>query len=157
MNFGNFGALAIMLLSGLLIPVMAAMNANTGVRVGNPAAAGAILIGIGFLGAALFVVLHSLINGSLGSLFQLDFGAAAHPSYWFAGLAMAFYIVSITFLAPRVGVGTAVFFVLLGQMIASAVIDHFGLFGASVDPLTWRKALGLLLMTAGVFLAKKVG
>ena len=39
---------------------------------------------------------------------------------------------AITFAAPRIGLANAVFFVLLGQLLMAAAIDHFALLG--VDP-----------------------
>lgn len=47
------------------------------------------------------------------------------------------------------------FFVLPGQLISAALIDHFGLFGARVSPLSLSRAGGIALMAAGVFLTQK--
>jgi transporter family-2 protein len=56
---------------------------------------------------------------------------------------------------PKIGLGNAIFFVLLGQLAAAAIIDHFGLFGASVSPISLRRSFGLAVMAAGVFLSRK--
>ena len=72
-----------------------------------------------------------------------------------AALGVVFYVLSVTWSAPRIGVGNAVFFVLLGQLAAAAALDHFGLFGALQTTLTAKRALGLLVMAIGVYLAKK--
>ena len=72
-----------------------------------------------------------------------------------AVLGVFFYVLSVTWSAPRIGVGNAIFFVLLGQLIAAATIDHFGLFGAIKTTLTVKRAIGLLVMAVGVYLAKK--
>jgi transporter family-2 protein len=64
-------------------------------------------------------------------------------------------VLSITWIAPKFGVGNAVFFVLLGQLLAAAVIDHFGLFGARVAELGPARAAGIALMALGVFLTQK--
>jgi transporter family-2 protein len=72
-----------------------------------------------------------------------------------AAVGVVAYVLSVTWSAPRIGVGNAIFFVLLGQLIAAAAIDHFGLFGALHTPLTAKRALGLLVMAIGVYLAKK--
>ena len=83
--------------------------------------------------------------------------ALAAPKYlWLGGVLVAFYVLSITYIAPHFGVGNAVFFVLLGQLAAAASIDHFGLFGAQVTPLTVNRAIGLGLMAAGVFVTQKL-
>ncbi|MBT8475960.1 MAG: DMT family transporter, partial [Alphaproteobacteria bacterium] len=46
--------------------------------------------------------------------------------------------------------------VLLGQLVAAATIDHYGLFGATPSPLTLTRAGGIALMAAGVALTQKV-
>ena len=68
---------------------------------------------------------------------------------------MAFYVLSITYIAPRFGVGNAVFFVLLGQLISSAIIDQFGLFGAKPAPLSLTRAAGIAMMAGGVLLTQR--
>ena len=81
---------------------------------------------------------------------------AAQPRHLFlAGVLVAFYVLSITYVAPHFGVGNAVFFVLLGQLVAAAAIDHFGLFGARVAPLSLTRAGGIALMAAGIALTQK--
>ena len=78
------------------------------------------------------------------------------PKHLFlGGVLVAFYVLSVTFIAPRFGVGNAVFFVLLGQLISAALIDHFGLFGARVSPVSAQRLGGIALMAAGVFLTQK--
>ncbi len=72
-----------------------------------------------------------------------------------AGVLVAFYVLSITYVAPRFGVGNAVFFVLLGQLVSAAVIDHFGLFGARISPLSLTRSFGIALMAVGVFVTQK--
>ena len=71
------------------------------------------------------------------------------------GVLVAFYVLSITWVAPRFGVGNAVFYVLLGQLISAAVIDHFGLMGARVTPLNLMRASGITLMGIGMLLTQR--
>lgn len=138
----------IMLAAGIGIPVLAALNASLGQRIASPAMAGFCLFVVA--GTAALVVV--LLTGSGRSLSTL----AAQPRHLFlAGLLVAFYVLSITFIAPHFGVGNAVFFVLLGQLIAAAAIDHFGLFGAPVSPLSLSRACGIALMAAGVALTQR--
>jgi transporter family-2 protein len=137
-----------MLLTGVGIPIMAAMNANLGQHVGGPVAATAILFGVGFIISAAIIA----VTGA-PSFAQL---ASGRPIYYLGAGFMVFYALAITFAAPRIGVGNAVFFVLLGQLIASATIDHFGLFGAITTAITPRRLIGIALMAAGVYMARKI-
>lgn len=81
-----------------------------------------------------------------------DLGSAPWWSYT-GGLIVAFYVFSITFLAPRLGVGTAIALVVTGQVMAALTIDHFGLMRSLTFPLTPARALGAALMVIGAFLA----
>jgi transporter family-2 protein len=92
------------------------------------------------------------LTGSASALAK----APAQPKHLFlAGLLVAFYVLSVTWVAPRFGVGNAVFFVLLGQLASAALIDHFGLFGARVSPLSLTRAGGIALMASGVWLTQQ--
>jgi transporter family-2 protein len=140
---------AVMFAAGIGIPLLAALNANLGARIGSPAAAAAILFVVAFVAASI----ATLVSGG-GKALML---APAQPKHLFlGGLMVAFYVLSITAIAPKFGVGNAVFFVLLGQLVAAAAIDHFGLFGAQTSPLTLTRASGIALMAMGVLLTQKV-
>ena len=137
----------LMLLAGIGIPVLAALNARLGTLAGSPAAAATVLFVVAFSAA----LATCLVTGP-GALARLP---GQPPHLFLAGLLVAFYVLSITYVAPTFGVGNAVFFVLLGQLISSAAIDHWGLLGARPSPVDARRALGLALMAAGVLLARR--
>lgn len=144
---GMAAIVVMMIAAGMGIPLMASLNAALSQHIASPTAAATILFGLGFLlaGGAL------LVSGlpARGAF-------AGAPWYLFAGAPLVvFYILSITWSAPRIGIGNAVFFVLLGQLAAAAAIDHFGLFGGLRTAITSRRALGLCVMAFGVYLARK--
>lgn len=135
----------VMLAAGIGIPILAALNAQLGARIGSPAAAAVVLFTVALTAA----IVYALLNGATGALIRVP----GQPKHLFlAGLCVAFYVISITTIAPRFGVGNAVFFVLVGQMISAAVIDHFGLFGAQVKLMTAARLGGIGLMLAGITL-----
>jgi transporter family-2 protein len=148
MNYGTLGMSLVMVVAGIGIPIMAALNSGLGMRLGNPVAASSILLTVGLLTSLVFTLSRPLPATALLSATPLQF--------FMGGFFVAFYILSITWIAPKIGIGNAIFLVLLGQIIASALIDHFGLFGTPVYPLSIRRGLGILLMTAGVYLARKL-
>ncbi|PTQ74432.1 DMT family transporter [Celeribacter persicus] len=138
----------VMLLAGIGIPVFAALNAQLGARLGSPALAALVFAVVAF--SSIF-----LYRAVLGPAVPLS--ALLHqPAYLFcAGVLFAFYILSITTIAPRFGVGNAVFFVLLGQILSAAVIDHFGLFGAARMQISAIRAAGMVMMAGGLFLIQR--
>tara|TARA_R110002020_G_C15963316_1_gene746765 strand:- start:142 stop:576 length:435 start_codon:yes stop_codon:yes gene_type:complete len=138
----------IMLLAGVGVPILAALNAALGRTIGSPAVAASILFMIA-LGISLGVAV------AVGP--QAFARVAAAPRHLFlGGVFVAFYILTVTYIAPHFGVGNAVFFVLLGQLVSAAAIDHFGLFGAIATPLGAARAGGIALMAAGVWLTQQV-
>ena len=138
---------AIMLLAGIGIPILAALNAALGVHLGSPAVAAVVLFSVAFCASGIVALLTGL------EAFSALFSAPKH--LFLAGLLVAFYVLSITYIAPRFGVGNAVFFVLIGQLISAALIDQFGLFGAQANPLSVPRALGISCMAFGVWLTQR--
>lgn len=138
----------IMFLTGVGIPILAALNGGLGARLESPMAASVILFTLGLL----IAVTGALATGSLGQV-RLSPDIPAH--FYFGGAFMAFYAISVTFIAPRFGVGNAIFFVLVGQLISAATIDHFGLFGAMRSAIDVKRVAGIALMVAGVYLARR--
>ena len=137
----------IMFAAGLGIPVLAALNAALGRQIGAPFTAGVMLFAVALLVAGGVAMLTG--SGGWAKL------AEAPRHLFLAGVLIAFYVLSITWVAPRFGIGNAVFFVLIGQLVSAALIDRFGLFGAPVQELTATRLGGLALMAAGVVLTQK--
>lgn len=135
-----------MLLAGIGVPILAALNAALGQRMGSPVAAAAVLFCVALLGT-VFVLMFA----GPGAI-KHAVGAPKH--LFLAGLLVAFYVLTITWVAPKFGVGNAVFFVLLGQLISAAAIDHLGLFGAQISPLSLTRAAGIGIMAVGVFVTQ---
>ncbi|MBB5186095.1 transporter family-2 protein [Zhongshania antarctica] len=136
---------SVMLVAGLGIPVMAALNGGLGERLQSPAHAAAILFFIGLILATAYLL---ATVGLPANLFGTD-----TPRYlYFGGFFVVFYILSITWVAPRFGVSNAISFVLLGQLIAMTIIDHFGLLGVQKYAFGAQRGVGLVLMALGVFM-----
>ena len=138
---------AIMLTAGVGIPILGALNASLGNYLNTPTMAAAITFFIAFL----ICVMATIITGSTS--FSTISNIPKH--FLIAGLLIAFYLISITYIAPKFGIGNAIFFVLLGQLISAATIDHFGLFGASVNVIDVKRVSGLIIMVIGVWIAKQ--
>ncbi|MFC3625282.1 DMT family transporter [Vogesella amnigena] len=141
---------SLMMATGIGIPIMATLSGTLGARYGSSALAASILFTVALL---LSVAYLFAVEGGLK-----PFPKMALPFYFYlGGVFVAFYVLSITWVAPKFGVGNAVAFVLLGQLLSMATIDQFGLLGAPIHAITPQRAIGLILMAAGVFLAVRRG
>ena len=147
MSPDNLRYAAVMFAAGLGIPLLAALNAQLGTRIGSPPAAATVLFLVA-LGLAFITTIFTTGLASFGELGQ-------QPKHLFlGGLFVAFYILSVTWIAPKFGVGNAEFCVLLGQLASAALIDNFGLLGAIVRPVSLIRASGIGLMAMGVILVR---
>ncbi len=134
-----------MLFAGIGIPIMAALNAGLGTRLESPALAAAVLFLVAMVASLSYLL---LVEGV-----PIAFSAPSTPFYYYlGGLFVVFYVLSVTWIAPRFGIGNAVSFVLLGQLLSMATIDQFALLGAPQMSLTLPRLMGLFFMAIGVFL-----
>ncbi|HEX5005742.1 MAG TPA: DMT family transporter [Hyphomonadaceae bacterium] len=132
--------------AGALIPVMAALQGTMGRSLQSPFHAALIGVGIAFVTVGIvFAVMRPAMPS--GELFS-----AVPKLAWLAGLAMAFYALTVTFLTPKFGVGNVVMCVVVAQLVMSSLIDQFGLLGAPVHTVDLKRAAGLLLLASGAAL-----
>jgi transporter family-2 protein len=84
-------------------------------------------------------------------------GLAARVPWWgwTGGLMGAIYVGMAILLVPRIGAAAYIAFLVAGQMIASVLFDHFGLFGLAERPLDLSRALGVALVIGGVILIRR--
>lgn len=138
---------AIMVVTGFGIPVMAALNSGLGVRLGNPALAATILFAVALAVSATVALLQQkTLTAKIPEI---------SPYFYMGGLFVASYVLAITWIAPRIGVGSAIFLVLFGQLVASGLVDHYGWFGAPRLSLTGTRCTGFVLMAIGLMLAQR--
>ncbi len=74
---------------------------------------------------------------------------------WLGGLCGAFFVTLALILVPRMGSASYLTAMVAGQLVASLVIDQFGHMGLEVRPITPGRAIGVLLVIAGVMLVRK--
>ena len=135
-------------LAGAFIPVMAILNGRLGKSMGEALHASVILLGVGFL-FCLTVAL--VLTKSLPPATDL---ANAKPIEYLGGFIVGFYVISATLLAPRIGLANFIVCAVSAQIIISVVIDHFGLLGAMVRPVSMTRLIGIGLLIAGIIVTQ---
>ena len=137
--------------AGALIPVMAVLNARLGRALGAPTLSVVILFAVGLAVAA---GAHQLLNGRWSG-FQM--ATETNLLDVSGGLIVAFYVVSVTLLAPRFGIGNTILCIMVAQIAVSAAIDHFGLFGAVVRSVDPTRIAGIAVMLVGLTITQVAG
>jgi len=136
-------------LVGLLLPVQAGVNAELRVTLGHPLTTAFVSFLVGTVALGILMVLARAAVPSPRAMAQA-------PLYqWSGGLLGAIYIAAAVVLAPRLGAATLIASVVTGQMIASLVLDHYGLVGFAEHPIGPGRIVGALLVVAGVILIRR--
>lgn len=126
-----------------------AVNSQLRNVVGGPVMAAAISF---IIGALALTAIALIVDRNLP---QIDQVIGSPWWVWTGGILGAFFVLSSIVLTPRLGAAATVGLFLAGQMIASVVIDHFGLLGAAVNEATLLRLLGVALVLGGVFLVQR--
>ena len=142
--------LIINLLVGIIGGIAAGLQAPfTGVMGQKVGELGSVLFTYG-LGAIviLLIVLGAAATGST------DLSAWRTIPWWafLAGPLGLVIIGSLAYAVPRVGATTATMLFLVGWLIFSAIIDHFGWFGTPIKPFNLQRSLGVLTLLVGGWL-----
>ncbi len=135
---------------GAILPVQAVLNTKLGKQTGGPLISSLLSFLVGLI--CLFII-NLFANYSAFTNMKL---LSVSPWYvWMGGLLGAIYVSCVIFVNQQQGVALTFALVVAGQIFISLLIDHFGLFGSIVRPLSIPKIIGALLIVAGLVLIKK--
>jgi transporter family-2 protein len=128
------------LLAGAFIPLIGILNGRVGRALGEPFYATVMLFGVAIILAMAISVVFGKATPSFQNL------QALRPMDYTAGFIVAFYVISATVLAGKIGVANFIVMAVSGQIMFSLMIDHFGLFGAPVKPINMTQLVGAVLL-----------
>ncbi|MGF0239390.1 DMT family transporter [Rhodococcus sp. IEGM1300] len=140
------GLLLLAVFAGAVVPFQSAINANLGRGLGHPlwATLASLMVSI--------VVLLPVMLALRLPLPSLAFITKA-PLWMWAGGAFGVCFISLALmLLPKLGASGFIALALAGQVAASLMLDHFGLFGLVERQMTLPRVAGAVLLIAGVAL-----
>ncbi|EQK44131.1 hypothetical protein C672_0659 [[Clostridium] bifermentans ATCC 638] len=132
----------ISILTGVVLSIMVVLNGDLGNATGNYISS-VIIHFVGLIGIIiLLVVTKSKIKNLKGI-----------PFYMFSGGLIGILTVLFTNISfTNLGVSLTVSLALLGQLVTSIVIDHFGYFGLEVNKFEKKKTIGFGIIILGIFI-----
>jgi bacterial/archaeal transporter family-2 protein len=130
--------------AGLVVQV--GMNSTLRAILGSPIVAALISFLVGSAALAMYLL---IARTPLPVRSQL----AVVPGWaWLGGVLGAFYVASSVVVGPRLGAATLLALVVLGQLVTSLLVDHFGWLGFPQHPLSLVRGAGAVLLFVGVLL-----
>lgn len=130
--------------AGVSLATQQVLNSNLRAEIGSPWWAGFVSYALGMI---VMLVMAVIMPGQRLSLSAI--GSSSWIS-WTGGLLGAIFIGTAILMVPRLGAATTLALVVVGQMIGSVVLDHFGLFGLPQHPVSLVRLAGTALLIAGV-------
>ena len=142
-----FSLLAIV--AGIIFPFQAAINAQLGRAIGGPIAATTVSFVVG-----LIVLLAA--NALAFRQTPVFSDIVRQPIYLIVsgGAIGAAYVSANVLLAPRIGAGALLCFVIAGQLLGALAIDRLGLFGLAMRELSLGRIAGALLVLIGAAMVR---
>ena len=132
--------------AGAAIAVQFAVNSELRGAVGSTLLAA----GISFLVGTVVLFAGVLVTRGVPPAFV---SAAAAPWWvWAGGLLGAFFVFASVVLTPRLGAASTIAFIIAGQMVASIILDQFGLLSVPVQPASFVRLGGAALVISGAYL-----
>lgn len=136
------------LLAGTCIPTQAGINTRLSLWTRSPILAAAVSFLVGTIVLVGYVLTSRLPVPDWRS-------AAGQPWWLWSGGALGAFFVAITiYVAPRLGATSMLAWILVGQMLAALALDHCGVLGYPLHPLSLGRIVGVLLLVAGAFLVR---
>jgi transporter family-2 protein len=135
------------LAAGAGLAFQAVINTRLRGALGNPLSA-AIVQGV--VGLALLAVLATLMRP------PMPLSSASRLPWWIwtGGLLGTAYVLAVILTTAPLGAALMMASVIVGQTTAALVIDHYGLLGVDVHPISPLRLTGVFLLIAGVLLIR---
>ena len=139
------GALVVLaLIAGALLPLQALVNGRLGEQVGAPVW-GATLQNV--VGVAAMLAVIAVLRAPAPAGAQL---AAAPLWSWAGGLLGATYVLIALLATPKLGATPAMVAIIAGQLVASVLLDQFGVLQPR-HPIDGRTVAGLMILGVGAW------
>ena len=139
-------AVAFAAVAGLAGAVQVAVNAKLGERIGLLPAFTFSLLVSATIAIAMLLAIRQSVGGIVAGLHE-------PPWLWLGGVMGVVIVFAITAAGARIGTTATVGMLVAGQFVMGLVIDRLGLFGLDRIPVTWPRALGVVLLAAGAALS----
>ncbi|MBT9186682.1 DMT family transporter [Zobellia russellii] len=134
-------------LGGVFLAAQGGFNSNLAVLLKNPLLASVAAFFSSTIFAVTFVLLSSKSSANWTEVKQI-------PLYlWFTGGLFSVMGISLYYYTiPKLGISTMISLGLFGQLAFSIVAGHFGWLNLPVEPITFKRGAGFVILISGIIL-----
>lgn len=134
---------------GCFIPFQGIITSNLAQKIQHPFGAAFI----NFFGGALVFAMAILLSPVVFPSFKK---MSTIPWYLFTGgVVGSLFIFGALFSLPKIGASAFFGQIVLGQLLMTLIVDHYGVFGVPVHKIDSVRVIGVSLLISGSFLILK--
>ncbi|WP_337041748.1 DMT family transporter [Emticicia sp. 17c] len=137
------------ILCGAANSIQSGVNAELRKAINNPIFAAIISFSIGLVALILITPFFKEPIPSLASLKSLAWWK------WIGGLLGAFFVTTVILIVQRIGSANMIALIVAGQLITAMTLDHFGLIGFKMHPISMWRIIGGIVTVIGVYMIVK--
>lgn len=137
------------LIAGACAPIQAGINSQLRYATGDPLLAALISFSVGTLALAAYSIAARVQLPPTRTFLDLPLWL------WTGGVLGAFLVAVSIILVPKLGAATLMALMITGQMSLSVVLDHFGLIGYTLHPISGWRLVGVVMLVTGVVIIKR--
>ncbi|WP_462325546.1 DMT family transporter [Desulfoplanes sp.] len=139
----------ITLIAGCLMPIQPGINSLLSGVTSGPYIASFISFAVGTLALLVWCLVFRFSFPTLHTVTHVPWW------YWTGGLLGAMFVTVTVIVAPRLGAVNMLTYLIAGQMLASLILDHYGVLGFPQHSMNPLRVLGVIFLMAGVVLIKR--
>lgn len=133
-------------MAAFVIPFQAIVNGRLGIALNNPLYAAFF----SFLGGTVALSILLLVTTPGIPAWPQN---AVLPWYLFiGGLFGVVFVTTVLVVTPKIGPANVLAATVVGQLFMAIIIDHFGILGVPVIPVSLPRILGCLMLLGGLLL-----
>ncbi len=136
-------------LAGVAMALQSGINSQLRIAINHPFMAAFVSF---FVGTIALIIILLCIKQPMPSL------SAYNDINWykFSGGLFGVFVVTVTLLSVKeIGVANMFVLIIAGQLITAVFMDHFGILGLNISPVTLKKLVGIFFLVAGAWLVNK--
>lgn len=135
--------------AGAVLPIQLGVNSTLRQGIGSPVVAALISFAVGSACLLAYALTTRAAWPTAQMLTKLPVWA------WSGGALGAYYVAIAILAAPKLGAANLVSLTIAAQLIASLLLDHYGVIGFTQHGISAARVAGALLLIAGTVLIVK--
>lgn len=136
-------------LCGISNSTQSGVNAELRKSINNPIFAAIISFTVGLLTLILVTPFFKETMPTIATLKSVEWWKFS------GGILGAFFVTTVIMSVQKIGSANMICLIVAGQLLTAMLLDHFGLLGFKLHPVSGLRIAGGLLIMAGVYLVVK--